>query len=169
MAKLRIALGAEADICTTDEMRDGMRGLGKEIVKGLSTQKPIMRPLSQSITIGSMNQFDARILTVGSPAAGRTWAITRITVLGNGDTSTLTNVFGALYIGDDQNAALTQCVQNGIQIPFTTVENERAFVVHSREQFFVNIFASAAASNVAVTVNALAWEYPDAAVSTQVI
>lgn len=169
MANARIVLGGEIDVCTTDEMHSGMKGLGKEIVGGLAHQKPIMRPLSQSVNIGNMNQFDARILTVGSPAAGRIWKVTRITVLGNGDTSVLTNVSGALYIGDDQNAALMQCVQHGQQIPFTTIENEQAFVVHSRENLFVNIFASAAATAVQVTVNALAWEYPDSAVSTQVI
>lgn len=169
MAKLRIALGAEADVCTTDEMHDGLKNLRNQILSGKSTEKPIVRPLSQSLTIGNMNQFDAKILSIGSPNAGRIWKVTRIVVLGNGDTSTLTNVFGALYIGDDQNAALTQCVQHGTQIPFTTIENESAFIVNSREKLFVNIFASAAATAVSVTVNALALEYADAAVFTQVI
>lgn len=169
MANARIALGAEFDIASGQELSEGMADLKRSWRDAMRQPKPIYRPLAQSVAIGNMNQFDARILSLGTPNAGRIWRVPRITVLGNGDTSVLTGVSAAIYIGDDQNAALTQCVQNGQQIPFTTIENEHAFVVHSRDILFVNIFATAAAVGVSVTVNALAWEYPDDAYDAQAI
>ena len=124
--------------------------------------QPLYRQLPQAITIGNMNQFDARIMDLGSPNSGRIWKVTRMTVLGNGDTATLTNVFGAIYVGDPTNANQLQCVQHGQQIPFTTIENESAFIVHSKDHLLLNIVAAGgSATNVNVTANAIAWEYPE--------
>lgn len=170
MADFRIALGGTISACTTDELHDGLNALEGKLLKGVNKRpQPIYRPLGAYINIGSMNQFDAKILELGSPAAGRMWMVPRITVLGNGDTATLTGVSAALYIGNPLNATLTQCVQQGSQIPFTTIENASAFPVHSRETLFLNIVCTAGggATGVVVTANGVALEFPDSIVDAQ--
>lgn len=170
MADFRIALGGTISACTEDELKGHLGSLKGELLEANRHPKPIYRPLANYANYGNMNQFDAHILELGTPASGRIWRVTRVTVLGNGDTATLTNVFGALYIGDPQNAALPQCVQNGTQIPFTTIENESAFIVHDRETLFLNVIAQGGASSgVTVTANAIVWEYPESAFDAQAI
>lgn len=168
MADARITLGGTISVCTTDEMHSAIGDLENRLRSGRKPE-PIYRPLSQYISIGNMNQFDARILELGSPPSGRLWYCTRLTVLGNGDTAALTGVSAAMYVGDPANAALSQCVQHGTAIPFTTIENERAFPIHSRESLFINIVATGSATGVTVTANAVVWEYPEDYVTQMVI
>lgn len=169
MADFRITLGGTISAATTDEMHSALGELRRGIRDDTRTPRPLYRQLPAAITIGSMNQFDARILDLGGPASGRIWRVTRVTVLGNGDTSVLTNVSAAIYIGDPTNASQLQCVQHGQQIPFTTIENEAAFIVHSKDHLFLNIVATGAATAVSVSANAVAWEYEEASISSMVI
>lgn len=169
MADFRIALGGTISACTTDEMHSALGGLKSELVAGMQRPAPLFRQLPGAVSIGNMNQFDARVLDLGSPNSGRIWRMTRITVLGNGDTATLTNVSAALYIGDPTNASQLQCVQHGQQIPFTTIENEHAFIIHSKDHLFLNIVATGSATGVSVSANAICWEYPEASISAMAV
>lgn len=170
MADFRISLGGTISACTTEEMHEGLNAMEGRLLRGVNNRpQPIYRPIGAFINIGNMNQFDARILELGSPAPGRMWLLPRITVLGNGDTFALTGVSAAIYIGDPMNATQTQCVQQGTAIPFTTIENAAAFPVHSRETVFLNIVATAAATGVVVTANILAMEFPDNVLDAQAI
>jgi hypothetical protein len=169
VADFRIALGGTISAATTDEMHSALSELRHGIRKDSRVPKPLYRQLPAAITIGSMNQFDAKVLDLGSPTSGRIWRVTRVTVLGNGDTSQLTNVSAAIYIGDPTNASQLQCVQHGQQIPYTTIENDGAFIVHSKDHLFLNIVATGSATGVSVSANAVAWEYEESAISSMVI
>lgn len=161
MADFRIALGGTISACTEDELKSHLGSMESRLRESAKPYQPLYRQLPQAITIGNMNTFDAKILDLGSPNSGRIWKVTRVTVLGVGDTAQLTNVAAAIYVGDPTNANQLQCVQHGQQIPFTTIENESAFIVHSKDHLFLNIVATGAATGVSVTANAVAWEYPE--------
>jgi hypothetical protein len=173
VANVRFVLGAEADIATSDDVHGGFKDLRSDLVGSLSRQKPIMRPLAKFITLGTgggLTLGQTAILNLGRPNSGRTWKVTRVTVIGVDDHTAGVNLVAAIYIGDAAQASLTQVVQHGQTIPFTTVENDQAFVVHDREDLFVNFTAVTNDSTTSTAVvTAVAWEYPDAAISAQVI
>lgn len=171
MADFRMVLGGTLSACTTDEMHSALGDVKKEILGGMSTGKTkrIFRPLAGSITGGSFSTGDTRVINLGRPNSGRIWVVTRIVCLGEDDNSTHTNLVAALYIGDSSTAGLGQCVRHGVSIPWTTTENENAYIVHDREDLFVKFTAVGATSVPSMAVNAIAWEYRDVDIDTQVI
>jgi hypothetical protein len=171
MAKAKIVLGGEIDVATGDELSSGLDSLRGDMRSTLAKPKRIMRPLSASLTgaqVPTVLGANAQ-LVIGRPAAGRVWVVTRLTVIGSDDSTALTNLVGSLYIGDDSNVGLSQCVRHGTAMPFTTTENENAYVVHDRETLFLNITGTGAVTATQVVANVLAWEYRDVDIDTQVI
>lgn len=168
MANARFVLGAEVDIASGDELAAGFKAMRSDMA-GMGKPKRIMRPLSKSLVDGSLPTLLGQSVTipVGRPSAGRIWIITRIGIIGSDDFSPLTNLVGAVYIGDETNPGLSQCVRHGTVMPFTTTENENAYVVHDRETLFVNITATGASTVSQIVVNALAWEYKDSDIDVQ--
>ena len=169
MAEFRIALGGTIEAVTGEEMHSALGQLKSDILKGNAKPKKILRPLSQSIAGGTFTAGQTAQVKLGRPAAGRTWIVTRIVCLGEDDNTTHTNMVGAVYIGDESNFGLSQCVRSGQSIPWTTTENEHAYVVHDREDLFVHFTAIGGTTVPQMTVNALAWEYRDADIVSQVI
>ena len=170
MADFRIALGGTISACTTDEMHSALGDLKNDLLKSSAKPRRIMRPLSQSATTGiPANTGDTLILPLGRPSAGRVWVVTRLVVLGEDDNSTHTNMVAAVYIGDPANVGLSQCVRHGTSIPFTTTENEHAYVVHDRETLFVKYTAIGSTSVPMLVANGLAWDYRDSDIDAQVI
>lgn len=171
MADFRIALGGTISAATTDEMHSALGDVKRDILNGIagSKAKPVMRPLTQSGTGQAYTTGQSTILNMGRPSAGRLWVVTRVVVLGEDDVTTHTNLLAALYIGDVQTAALGQCVRSGTSIPYTTTENERAYVVGSREDFFVKYTAIGATTVPNLTVNALAWEYRESDINPMAV
>lgn len=173
MADFRIALGGTISACTTDEMNDALGKLKTDMLAGNAKPKRIMRPLSAAVNAANAtlpaNTGDTLRLPVGRPQAGRVWVVTRVVVLAEDDNSTHTSLVAALYVGDPVNFGLSQCVRHGVSIPWTTTENENAYVVHDRETLFVNFTATGSTTASQLVVNALAWEYRDVDIDTQVI
>lgn len=171
MADFRIALGGTISACTTDEMHSALGDVKKDILNGISSGKAkrIFRPLAGSTAGGSFSTGDTRQIKLGRPNSGRIWVVTRVVCLGEDDNTTHTNLVAALYIGDEMTAGLGQCVRHGVSIPWTTTENENAYVVHDREDLFVKFTAIGATSVPSLAVNAVAWEYRDSDIDTQVI
>lgn len=173
MADFRIALGGTISACTTDEMHSALGDLKRELNGSNQKVRPIMRPLTKSsdasVTIPSSTSSAPLVLKIGRPSSGRVWVVTRVVVLGEDDSTTHTNMVASLYVGDEMTASLGQCVRHGVSIPWTTTENERAYVVHDREDLFVKFTATGSTTVPSVTVNVMAWEYPDTAIDAQVI
>lgn len=169
MADARIVLGAELDIASGSEVESGFAALRAEMKNSGGKPKRIMRPLSQAVSGLALSNGNTTQLVIGRPSAGRVWVLTRVTALGDDDHTAKANVVGALYVGDDSNVGLAQCVRHGTAIPFTTTENEHGYVVHDRETLFLNITATADGVVGMVSVNCLVWEYRDSDIDTQVI
>lgn len=171
MADFRIALGGTISACTTDEMHSALGEVKSDILKGMSSGKAkrIMRPLAGSTAGATFSAGDTRQIKLGRPNSGRIWVVTRVVCLGEDDNTTHTNLVAALYIGDESTAGLGQCVRHGQSIPWTTTENENAYVVHDREDLFVKFTAIGSTTVANLAVNAIAWEYRDTDIDTQVI
>lgn len=170
MAKFRVALGAEIDAVTSDEMSNGLDVLRGDMRKAFAKPRKIMRPLSQATSVLPGTGGETVTLVIGRPAAGRIWVVTRVTVLGDDDNTTAANLVAAVYVGDDSNPGLTQCVLHGQAIPFTSTQNEHAWVVHDRETLFIQVTATAdIVAAEQIVANALAWEYRDSDIDSQVI
>lgn len=170
MAKAKIVLGGEIDVATGDELSNGLNGLRDDMKSSLSKPKRIMRPLSAAVQFAGITSGTSIQVVGGRPAAGRLWVVTRVTVIGADDHSTITNAVAALYVGDSSNVGLSQCVRPGQAIPFFDTSNEHAFIVHDREDLFINV--TAVTADIAagqVVFNALAWEYRDSDIDSQFI
>ena len=173
MAKFRVALGAEIDAVTSDEMKSGLDAVRDEIRRSITKVPRIMRPLSGSSTI-SITSGENATISLGSPSAGRIWIVTRVNVMGADDHTAVANTTAAVYVGYDNGLdisngpGLSQCVLTGLAVPFTTILNEHAIVVHDREQLLINVAVSNTV-DAEIIANALVWEYPDKAIDSQVI
>lgn len=169
MAKFRMALGADFEAVTESEMKSAFGAFGGDLRKALSKPPRILRPLTRAVSVPALTSGATVPLVVGRPDSGRTWVVTRVTVLGADDHTTVANLTAALYIGDPANISLGQCVMPGQAIPFISTQNEHAFTVHDREDLFLNLSASGAvtATNVVATIQA--YEYRDVDLESQAI
>jgi hypothetical protein len=137
--------------------------------------QPILRPLlkSDSFTSGAagvaLGASGGAFLDLGSPAAGRIWRVTGVTVLGTDDHSTAANVTVSIYVGDPFTSTIGNCRVPGTAVPFLNTWNSRFMIVHDRENLFAIVNTSQAVTAQQIVVNALAWEYPDWAIDAQVI
>lgn len=168
MAEARFALGAVVDVASGAEVNEGFKSLRGDLA-GMGKPKRIMRPLSRALGGLSLSSGQSTHLFMGRPAAGRVWVVTRVTVLGNTDHDTSTNVVAALYVGDDQSISLGQCVLDAQPIPFTSTQNEHAWVCSDKESVYLNITATGSNTLTQVVSNVLAWEYRDKDVLEQMI
>lgn len=168
MADFRISLGGTISAATTDEV-DGLLGKHFDANKPPRSVKPIMRPLTGSVAGGAFTTGATVQIKLGRPASGRIWVVTRITVLGEDDVTTHTNMLASVFVGNEQTLDLGQCVRSGVSIPWTTTENERAYPVHDREDLVVKFTAVGATTVPNFVVNGMAWDYPDWAIDAQAI
>lgn len=166
MASAKIVLGGEIDVCTSDEMKDGLDAFGRDLKGSMAKPKRILRPLTRSVTGLALSAGGTAVVVLGRPDSGRVWVITNINVMGDDDTSPKTGLTGALYIGDPANVGIGQCVQFGQAIPWSGQQNEHAYVVHDREDAFIYLTASGAVTGQ-VVVTATAWEYRDVDIESQ--
>lgn len=167
MADFRISLGGTISAATTDEI-DGLIGKHFAANKPHSV-KPIMRPLTGSVSGGAFTTGQVTQIKLGRPNSGRIWVVTRIVALGEDDVTTHTNMLASVFVGDEMNLGLGQCVRSGVSIPWTTTENERAYPVHDREDLIIKFTAIGNTSVPNFVVNAMAWEYPDSVIDAQAI
>jgi hypothetical protein len=168
MAEARIALGAELDIASGNELDEHFKSLRADIAAG-GKPKKIFRPLAKAATFSAAAAGELGILALGHPSAGRIWVVTRLCVMGADDATTVANVTAGLYVGDTTAPALTQCVLTGESVPFTSTQNEHAWIVHDREELYVRFAASAAVASQQIVVTAQAWEYRDRDIVQQAI
>jgi hypothetical protein len=167
---MKIALGGVFDVASGDELSKMGDSLRDHVSGTMAKPRRIMRPLSGAVQFAGITSPANVVLSLGTPAAGRIWVCTRMTVIGNDDSSTIANLNAAVYIGDPANAGLSQCVRPGAAIPFIDIANEHAYVIHDREAFFLNLTAGASpVTGGQVVFNALVWEYEDRAIDSQFI
>ena len=131
--------------------------------------KPIYRQISVAEQHTFAHQNEHHIIEIASPPAGRTFVVTRVTVLGNDDVSA-NQLIAAVYIGDTIKANPIQAVISAQAIPFTTTVNSKALIVHSTETIF--LYVHDLVGNIGpeqVVANIQVLDYPDTFIAAQVI
>jgi hypothetical protein len=141
----QLALGAEVDIATGDELRDGVADL-KHTMLSEREAKPIYLTRVQS------EPGTGHILYVigGGPPVGRIWYLTSITVVGNNDVDVLPPTSPASYValyagfppprqglGDFGSPGLGQLKAVRLPIPSTTAFNAGSVWCQSNQSLFV--------------------------------
>ena len=170
MANFRMALGADFEAVTESEMKDAFGKFGGDLRRSLSKPPRILRPLTRAVTLPALPSGTSAQLVVGRPDSGRTWVVTRVTLLGADAHTTVADMTAAVYIGDPANVGIGQCVYHGQAIPFTSTQNEHAWTVHDREDMFFNIVSSAdVAAGQIVVATIQAYEYRDVDLESQAI
>lgn len=170
MASAKIVLGGEIDVVTGDELHDGLQSVKDEMrlnAKGNGKARRILRPITKAMSL-ALATGATTVLVIGRPDSGRVWVVTRINLMGDDDHTVKANLLGALYIGDPANVGIGQCVRFGQGIPWTTTENEHAYIVHDREDLFINFTASGSVTG-GVVATVTVWEYRDADIESQAI
>lgn len=171
MALMRIQLGAEADIATSGELKDGLDGLASKLTPKRDP-RPIRKPLANFQTMpANLIKGQTFTLDLGTPGAGRIWKLTRVTVVGLDDNTAIANCVAAVYIGDISNAPalLTQLAIHGQGVPYTQGVNDKFAEVHDRENLFVQFTATGAVTAQMVGAVANVLEFPDCVIDAQSI
>ena len=132
-----------------------------------------MKPIYRQISVSEIRTFahanEHHIIEIATPPAGRTFVVTRVTVLGNDDVSA-NNLIAAVYIGDNIKANPIQAVISAQPIPFTTTVNSKALIVQSTETLFLYVHDTV--GNIGpeqVVANIQVLDYPDTFIAAQVI
>lgn len=166
MADFRMALGATFSAVTEEEMGKAldtaMTGLKGHIDSKIRDVRATYRPLVGSTTLNLTNgQNQTMPLAPFFPSHGTMWYIRRIVVMGANDSTAITNLTAALYVGDHTNLLPSQCVLSGLSIPFTQFVTSNAAPVRSGESVYINFTASGAITAQPVVATILVEEFDD--------
>lgn len=173
MAEVRFALGAVADLATSDEVKhcvDGLQGHMDKRFRELTKQEGIRRTIQGSdILTLSSGQTQVTTFNPGGPALGRVWSITRLTLLGGDDHSSVANLTAALYIGDPANPHLGTCVIPNLSVTTFLTFNRENLWVHDTEAMFINWTASGTLTGQQVVISATVSDSVDSAKTAQYV
>lgn len=90
---------------------------------------------------------------------GRTWALTRLTLVGNDDHSSAANLVAALYAGDPATPMLGDVVIPNLAIPYWSGFNNRTIWVDDSQEMFLVLTATGAVTNQNVVANVSVSEF----------
>lgn len=140
-----LALGAEVDIASGDELARGLGDL-KTSLLGREDPRPLYLPMAGS----AAGEGHILYVRIGQPPVGRLWNITAITVVGNNDVDVLSPnspaAYVALYagfmparqgVGDFGSPGLAQLKAVRLPIPSTTLFTKGAIWCHSNQELFL--------------------------------
>lgn len=151
---IQLNAGAEVDIATGDELKNGLAGLEDKL------DKRAPRPTYLSFT---QQRLGSGVIVVGSPPSGRIWNIVNVTLVGNDDTTVVANARAAVYVDSQEgNLSLANCRIPGLIVPAFTTISKGTLWAHSEGAVVVNVTGAVAATDqVVATVSVLEWREAD--------
>lgn len=144
MALIKLALGAEMDLATGDELADSTRS----ILEAQQAANQLYTPLPR-INSGT------GVVLLGSPPNGRTWNIVSLLLLGTDDHTSVAGATVALYVGNPANAPLSDCINPGQSVPMAVTFARHCHWVFPGETLYCNVTGTASL----ITVRAGVHEY----------
>jgi sulfate adenylyltransferase subunit 1 (EFTu-like GTPase family) len=154
---MRIALGAEADVVSGDELGDAKKSILDKIDGSKPSEKRfIARKLSGSGVSTGTAGFVVELYPVG-PAAGRAWNLTQIVVVGPDDHTAQSGVSVSWYLGDSSNIGLGQCIRPAMAAPSNYEFSKDVIWMDTNEQLFAVIYGATAGTQF--TLMALARDF----------
>lgn len=171
--EVRFALGAVADLASSDELKssiDGLQGHMDNRFRELTKEHAIRRTIQGSdvLTLSS-GQTQVTEFNPGRPALGRVWSITRLTLLGADDHSSVANLSAALYIGDPANPHLGTCIIPNLSVTSFQTFNKENLWVHDTESLFINWTASGVLTGQQVVISATVSDSVDSSKTSQFV
>lgn len=129
---MQLALGAELDIASGDELRHSTKRLAKLMQDGPA--RPNYLPMAASAIGGG----GLATVVWGAPPAGRVWNVVAVTLVGNDDHSTIGSPAGfvAMYFGDPFNPSLANAQHVKITLPSTVYPSTGALWCPAGQQVF---------------------------------
>lgn len=161
MAVVKLAVGAELDLATGDELKDATDSILGRLDKRV---KPIYTTMVDSATGDGVQLFP---LDLGSPPVGRMWNLRSITVVGlDAFTAPSAAKFFAVYFGDAPapggTLSLAQLKVANQPIPSTYASGSNALWVHSNENIIVATNAALTATErLVATAEVQEWRVDD--------
>lgn len=151
---VHLDFGAEVDIASGDELRDGLSGLESKL------GKTPPRPTYLSFT-GA--RFGAGQIVIGSPPVGRIWNLLSLTLTGNDDATTVANAKVALYVdSQEQNVSLNNCRVPNLTVPSYATFSKGTVWAHSDGAVIANVSGTVAATDqVVATICVAEWREGD--------
>lgn len=165
MGEFKVAIGAKFDVATEQEVAKHCLNLQGHFDKKLSEMRsrvaPIRRTIAASVVIPTIPTGATFVLPFvpERPSLGRTWNLTRFTVTGGDDNTSIPNYKAALYVGDTQAPNLTQVIIPGVAFPYFTTFNLANVWVHDTESIFVNFTCTNSLAPQTVVISASLNEY----------
>lgn len=126
MAVVKIAAGAEIDIATGDELK---QGVGK--ILGAMPSDP--RPIYSFRTDTEIGTGSTMVIDLGSPPVGSIWQLRYVTLFGNDDNTTVAGVTMGLYCGNPTQLSLAQLKIPGLAVCSFTVIPDTCIWCHPNE------------------------------------
>lgn len=156
MGAVKLALGAELDLVSGDELADGLDGLESRLLGGGKRARPLYNTFPQS----APGAGGLLTLTIGAPPAGRIWNVLAATVVGNDDHGSVPSPVGyfAMYFGDPANVSLGQLAAVKLALPSTTLFSANALWCPAGQQvFFVSDKAVNTPDSCTVVISVAEW------------
>jgi hypothetical protein len=160
MVSLNIGAAAEIDIASSSDITNMLDTNTEKLLSRLNGCKKLAKPLGTSAILTLVAGANAT-LSLGRPSFGRVWVITRSTIVGADDHTSVSGVVAALYNGDDTNPGLVDIVIPGQAVPYWTSNNDEMLMVNSKSNLFWNITNTSMSTIISqqFVASATAWEY----------
>lgn len=151
---MHLNLGAEVDIASGDELKNGLAGLEEKL--GKTPPRPTYLSFTNS-------RFGAGLITLGSPPVGRIWNILTWTLVGDDDSTTVANAAVALYVDSDEgNLTLGNCRIPGLAVPSFTAISKGTLWAHSDGSVVARVSGAVAVTDqVVATISVQEWRLAD--------
>ncbi|MGH2877873.1 MAG: hypothetical protein ACRDRL_16270 [Sciscionella sp.] len=154
MALIKLEAGAEVDIATGKEVQDAADQLRADICLPVLTRR-----IYKAATIPAGFSGTTFLIEVGHPTTPVVWDLRTLAVLATDDHTTVANVAGAIYVGQDAAGvmSLLDCVWPGLTVPSADRYNAQVVVNHN-ERLYLNLAGTALAAGQQYTVTGLVIE-----------
>lgn len=163
MAEFRIALGATADVASSQEVADhisGLQGRMDQAFRSLVAKKPIRRKLVagnalSSVTLGT--QTVSLLQFADTPSIDRVWVVRSLAVFDGLNPITSQTKNGALCVGNAAAPSVTDLVGvNWTALPYANTLNSSAVRVKPNESVYV-VVDSTVTGDITATMEVDEW------------
>lgn len=158
--EVKLDLGATIDVATKGEIAECLDDFKKDIF----SQRRARPLFSHAVGAGVIAADGTLSLDLGSPAVGRIWNVTAVTIFGPDDNTVVANAKCALYFGDPDRAGIMGLVMPGQAIPFYAAFGTDVYWCHSQENV-VAVVSGTGIAGTQVGVRVMYADWPEAAVS----
>jgi len=134
---VRVALkaGATIDVMTSREMRHELARHRQRMGQLAEANRPIPKTVEGSITLDAAG---FGVIDLGTPAAGRTWNVRRVSAVYQDPFAVLTAGVAAIFRGNEVGPfTFVERIPNGTQLPASDTFSADQLVLMQREHLFV--------------------------------